>query len=119
GDERQDADLAPRQAGRRDPRRHDLHGKPPCRERPRGALRVGRGALDGVLEVVGGTRVRELIEEPGQVALEAAGSIHAHAIAPPEAPADVTSSIDSEDRRIPKDRWRRDFAVPPGMPSMA
>ena len=30
----------------------------------------------------------------------------------------LTSSIDIDDRRIASDRWRRDFAVPPGIPSM-
>ena len=97
------------------------HGKPPFGERPRGTLGSGRGALDGGLEVVRGAGVRELIEEPGEEAVGSGGSIHGHATGPPSAaaPADVTSSIDIEERIAPSDRWRRDFAVPTGMPSMA
>jgi hypothetical protein len=66
------------------------------------------------LQVVRRSRVRELVEQPGQPGPEAARSIEAHAIGPPMASADATSSIVIVERRTPSDRWQARLGRPAG-----
>ena len=71
-----------------------------------------------VVEVVGRLRLGQVLEEARELPLEAFGRHHANC--PPGTwIAGVASSAAIETRIAPSDRWRRDLAVPSGMPRVA
>ena len=93
------------------------HGEPPLDEDPGRPLARASGQPEEVVEVVGHARLRELVEEHGQPPVDPVVGHHANC---PPGSGDV-SDVSSTPivRRIARiDRWRRDLAVPNGMPSV-
>ena len=95
----------------------DAHREPPFKGRPGGPLPIRRGLPEHVVEVVGDPRRRELGHELRDLALEALEGRHANC--PFGTGAFSGSMSASVERMSPIDRWRRDFAVPSGIPSVA
>ena len=110
--------LPPRRAGRRDPRRCELHGKPPFEGGPGGPLPRGCGPPEDVRQVVGRVWRRKVCQRRGQMPLE--GIDRGHAGRPSgTACLSATASPSMVARSTPIERCSRDLAVPSGMPTAA
>ena len=93
--------------------RHE--GVPPSWDRPGGPLPCPGGLPEQVDEVVGGLGVGQVGEGARQLALERVDGGHARR--PSVTMSDpVAPSLPTVVRMTPSERWRRDLAVPNGMP---
>ena len=100
----------------------DVHGKPPFEEGPRGPLSRATGLRDDVREVIRSSLATDLVEGGAQpVGREGARLrvLVAHANRSVAADATSISSSATVIRIAPRARFRRDFAVPTGIPSAA
>src|SRR5689334_19363540 len=113
-DEGQQSELAHGQAGRRDPRRREFHGKPPSWERPARSLPPLGGGREDAIDIVGIGPHRDVIEDQREVALEAL--LERHASCPPAIGSRWGSSVTSDiaTRIVPRARCSRDLTVPTG-----
>jgi hypothetical protein len=115
-DEQGDGHRAPPGRGGDGGGRRDVgHGEPPSCEGPRRPLAMVRRGREGLRPVVGGRPQVQVLEDGGEVAIEA--GVRGHATCPPEIGAGAGSGSAAVDRRIAaRALWSRDFAVPRGMP---
>ena len=100
----------------------DVHGKPPFEEGPRGPLSRATGLRDDVREVIRPSLATDLVEGGAQpIGREGARRRVRVAHANRSVAAEVTKSSSSATviRIAARARFRRDLAVPTGMPSAA